>query len=173
MKFLFFCIFCFCTITINAFAQKTDYPNKKKSIFIGAGNYEYLNVGFTSSIKQKHYVELAAGIKPWEFNSSTYQMAYFCLGTKLFNERNFLFTPNIHLKCLVWQFNNDYNRFVVMGINPEFRITKSLRNNFALSISTGIVYNSPLYYNRKTYLEIGWPKEWQPSFSIQFFYFLK
>ena len=85
MKFLF----CLCITTIDAFAQKTDYPDKKNSIFIGAGNYEYLNVGFNTSIKQKHYVELALGIKPWGFDSSKFQMAYLCLGTKLFKERVF------------------------------------------------------------------------------------
>ncbi|MCE9539476.1 MAG: hypothetical protein K8R85_09690 [Bacteroidetes bacterium] len=172
MKFLF-CIIFICTITISVFAQKTDWPNKNNSIFIGVGNYEYLNVGFNTSIKQKHYVEVAVGIKPWGFNSSKYQMAYFCLGTKLFKERTFIFTPNIHLKCLLWNFSNDYNRFVVLGINPEFRITKTIKNNLEFSLTSGILYNSPLYYQRKTYLEIGWPKQWQPSFGVQFFYFIK
>ena len=167
------CLLMICLGALNSFAQEKDSSNKKAALFIGLGNYEYLHIGISYSFKQTHYAELAVGIKPWSFNSSNYQMAYFCLGTKFSETKTFVLTPSIHLKCIIWRFDNDYNRFVVFGINPEFRITRKIKKEFAISLNAGALYNSPLTYKRKTYMEVGWPKEWQPTFSLQLLYFIK
>ncbi len=167
------CLLVGCFLSFNALALQTDSLNKKTALFIGFGNYEYLHIGISYSVKQKHYAELAVGIKPWAFNKSNYQMAYFCLGTMLSETKTYKLTPSIHLKCIIWSFDNEFNKFVVLGINPEFRITKKIKNQYTLSLNAGALYNSPLTYKRKTYEEVGWPKEWQPSFSVQFLYFIK
>jgi len=167
------CLFVVCIGSVNAFALKTDSLNKKTALFIGLGNYEYLHIGISYSFKQEHYAELALGVKPWRISNSTYQMAYFCLGTKLSETKIFKLKPAIHLKCIIWHFDNDYNQFVVIGINPEFRITRKIKKEFAISITAGALYNSQLIYKRKTYAEVGWLKEWQPSFSLQLLYFIK
>lgn len=162
-----------CIISLNSFALKTDSLEKKTVLFVGAGNYEYIHIGISYSFKQKHYAELAIGTKPWGFTNSNYQMAYFCLGTKISKIKISKLTPSIHLKCIIWRLNNDYNKFVVLGINPEFRITKKIKNDFFFSLNAGAIYNSPLTYERKTYLEVGWPKEWRSSFSLQILYLIK
>ncbi|MDQ3049230.1 MAG: hypothetical protein M3R27_16915 [Bacteroidota bacterium] len=172
MRFFFF-ILCYLLLTRIVTAAESDSIRTKTAVFIGAGNYEYLHLGFNSSIKQKHYVEIAAGIKPWGFNTSQYQSAYLLAGTRLFKKRSLLISPSIHLKCIGWHFNNRYNRFVVLGINPELRFSIRLKNHFSLSINAGGLYNTPLYYERKTFEEVSWPKEWQPSFSFQLFYYIK
>lgn len=167
------CLLFVCIISLNVFAQKADSLEKKTALFVGAGNYEYLHIGLSYSFKQKHYAELAIGTKPWGFTISNYQMACFSLGTKLSKMKFLKFTSSLHLKCIIWRFDNDYNKFVVFGINPEFRITKKIKNDFFFCLNAGALYNSPLTYERKTYLEVGWPKEWQPSFSLQILYFIK
>jgi hypothetical protein len=152
---------------------QTDSTSQRPLIFAGLGNYEYLHAGINFPIKKKHYFEIAVGIKPWGFNDANYQMLYLCYGRKLFKEVPRKINLFLHLKVLTWHYNNQYNEFVVLGVNPELRLTYALNKKYLLALNGGILYNSPFYYDRKTYQEIGWPNQWQPSFSLQFLYRLK
>lgn len=145
-----------------------DTLKQRPFVFAGIGNYEYLHVGINVPIRKKYYFELAAGIKPWGFKNYNYQMAYLDFGRRLLKEKPGKLNLFIQLKLLTWHFNNKYNEFLVEGINPEFRLAYSITKKAMISLNGGLLYNSPLYYNRKTYLEVGWPHEWQPSFSLQY-----
>lgn len=148
-------------------AQK-DTAKQRPFVFAGIGNYEYLHVGINVPIRKKYYFEIAAGIKPWGFENYNYQMAYLGFGRKLLKEKPRKLNLFIQLKLLTWHFNNKYNEFLVEGINSELRLTYSINKRSMISLNGGVLYNSPLYYDRKTYLEVGWPHEWQPSFSLQY-----
>jgi len=72
-----------------------------------------------------------------------------------------------------WVFNNIYNHFKFLGTNPEKRIAYTIKKRMQVCGNIGGLYNTKLYYERKTYKEVGWPKEWQPSFSVQLLYWIK
>ena len=95
-------------------------------------------------------------------------MAYLNFGRKLLKEKPRKLNLFIQLKLLTWHFNNKYNEFLVEGFNPELRLTYTINKRSLISLNGGILYNSPFYYDRKTYQEVGWPHEWQPSFSVQY-----
>lgn len=145
-----------------------DTLRQSPLLVAGIGNYEYLHAGINFPIKKKYYFEMAAGIKPWGFNNYNYQMMYFDFGRKLLKEKPGNIKLFLHLKLLTWHFNNPYNEFLVEGINPELGLTYSINKKSLLSVNGGLLYNSPFYYDRKTYREVGWPNEWQPSFSLQY-----
>lgn len=158
--------------SLQLIAQK-DTIKQSPFVFLGIGNYEYLHVGINVPIRKKYYFEMAAGIKPWGFENYNYQMAYLGFGRKLLKEKPRKLNLFLQLKLLTWHFNNKYNEFLVEGINPELRLVYTINKKVSVSMNGGVLYNFPLYYDRKTYLEVGWPHEWQPSFSVQFLVRLK
>lgn len=171
LRTLLFCFFIF-FIFLRSQAQQETIKHQV-FLFTGIGNYEYLHAGINIPVKTKYCVEIAAGVKPWGFNKSNYQMAYLSFGRVLLREQLRKIQPYLSLKILTWHFNNRYNEFVVLSVNPELRLSFALNEKMILAINGGLLYNSPFYYERKTYLEVGWPKEWQPSFSMQFLYRIK
>ncbi|MBA3704411.1 MAG: hypothetical protein H0W84_00480 [Bacteroidetes bacterium] len=161
-------------ISQNEIAKDQNSPTGRLSVIGGMGNYEYLHVGLNVVLKHKYYFETAVGIKPWGFRER-YMMGYICFGGRFLKEKEKIkkLKPYLHLKLLCWDLDNAYNHFLFLGINPEIRIAYTLKKRLQLCGNIGGAYNTKLYYKRKTYEEVGWPKEWQPSFSIQFLYLIK
>lgn len=142
------------------------FAQKQKSYIVGIGNYESLYIGINKTFKSNVYLETALGFNPFYIKNKNYEVFYLSGGHFLFNNKKRPCKIGIHVKAMVWHLNNIYNRFVVFSPNPEMRISKKIKKiNF--SFTGGYLYNTPFYYKRKTYQEVGWPNEWQPSFSFQ------
>lgn len=152
--------------------KQAPVSTDRLAIIAGAGNYEYLHAGVNIPIKHNYYFETAIGIKPWGFNER-YMMGYVCFGGQLLKEKQKKIKPYLHLKLLCWDLDNAYNHFLFLAINPEIRVCYTVNKRIQLCGNVGGLYNSMLYYKRKTYEEVGWPKEWQPSFSLQLLYRIK
>lgn len=56
---------------------------------------------------------------------------------------------------------------------PEVGLGYKLNDKIAIMTNGGVSYNIQMIYKRKTYEEVGWPYDWQPTFSIQLKYRLK
>ena len=151
----------------DSVAQKNDSLNSLK-IIAGLGNYEYLYSGINVKTLKVLYTEFAVGIKPWNFSNEFYAMAYLDAGLPLFNyEKHTIIKTYLQPKVLTWYFNNEFNRFVFIGIGGEIRLVYPITDQVQVAGTAGALYNLELYYERKTYEEVGYPKELQPSFSIQ------
>lgn len=120
-------------------------------------------------------MEAAFGLKPWALFREKYTMGYLLFGAPVLKRKETprKINPFLQLKSLIWNLNNRYNRLAMFGINPELRLQYDLSERMFLCGNGGIIYNMLLYYQRKTYSEAGWPKEFQPSFSLQLFYRVK
>jgi hypothetical protein len=153
--------------------SQTEDPKNKFAIVGGVGNYEYVHIGLNRSIKKNYYLEAAVGIKPWGISKEKYAMGYLCFGGTILKQKERKIQPYLHLKLLVWDLDNPYNQFVFLGINPEIKFSYKINQRTQLAANIGAIYNNMLYYNRKTYEEVGWPKQWQPSFSVELLYRLK
>ena len=157
----------------DSVAQKNDSVRQVKMI-VGVGNYEYLYSGINMQIFKIAYAEFAIGIKPWNFSSEFYAMTYLDAGLSLFNNaKHPVIRTYLQPKAVTWYFNNDFNRFVFIGLGAELRLVYSITDKIEAAGSAGALYNFELYYERKTYEEVGYPKELQPSFSVQFLFSLK
>lgn len=169
-KKIFAWLFVFLSVAkYNASANNDSLQGK--FVLAGLGNYEYVYGGLNLSFKNKIYLEAASGIKPWNFSNEKYFMGYFTLGKYIVSKKNTSkILPTLHLKLIGWNFENVYNKFVMLGINPEIRLGYKLNSFFNLNLTGGVIYNTLLYYKRKTYLEVGWPVGWAPSFSVQLLY---
>ncbi|HYV90750.1 MAG TPA: hypothetical protein VE978_03170 [Chitinophagales bacterium] len=157
----------------SAQAQSSDSINSI-SIIGGAGNYEYLYSGFNFPFATNFYLETAIGIKPWNLKTEFYAMTYVDIGIPLFDsEHQPLLQLYLQPKFFCWYFNNEWNRFIFLGLAPEARLRYPISGRLGLCGTVGVIYNLQLYYERKTYEEVGYPKELQPSFSLQLSYQLK
>lgn len=135
----------------------------KTYIITGMGNYETLYAGVQKEYRGKHSIEFALGTNPFMLH---YQMGYLSGSATVYHQNKIPFDIQMQLKALVWNYEDRYVHFIIFTPNPELRIARNF-GKIRLAISGGYVYNTPLLYKRKTYLEVGWPREWQPSFSIQ------
>jgi hypothetical protein len=141
----------------------------------GFGNYEYLHIGIDKNfLKHARYVEIGAGINPFQFSTTKYVMAYLNLGGYLFEKRKKKRTRwGIHVNNVFWHYSNKYNLFNVYGVGIALKCNYALTKKLEIHGQGGILYNSVLSYERKTFEEVGWPNQWQPSFNIQLKYRLK
>jgi hypothetical protein len=165
-----------CVLFQSCFSAKAQTPDSMNSVSLigGIGNYEYLYSGFNFPIARNNYFETAIGIKPWSFQSEFYAMMYIDAGIPIFDQDHApLLKLYLQPKIIIWYFNNEWNRFVFLGVGPEARLIYPINSRLHLGGSLGIIYNMQLYYERKTYEEVGYPKELQPSFSLELFYRLK
>ncbi len=137
-----------------------------KYLLAGIGNYETLFGGVNKTYPSNIYFETGLGINPIR---PSYQMFYVSGGKLFKGNKQWPFVIGMQVKALVWHVNNRYNQFIIFSPNPELRITKNIKN-IKCALNLGYLYNTPLLYKRKTSLEVGWPYEWQPSFSFQLMY---
>ncbi|MEO6168120.1 MAG: hypothetical protein ABIO46_07480 [Chitinophagales bacterium] len=163
--------FIFCT---TATLAQDNTAKHSLSLLAGIGNYESVYSGVNVGFSRNHYFEVAVGIKPWNLENELYVMMYADVGIPLFKKEE-LSVMKIYFqpKVITWYLNNDYNRFLFIAIGPELRVTYNLAHALQVCGSAGLVYNAKLYYERKTYEEVGWPLEYQPSFSLQIAYRLR
>lgn len=169
---LFFVSLCagFILCTTPTMAQDTT-AEKSWSIIAGIGNYESVYSGVNIGFSGNHYFEAAIGIKPWNLEKEVYAMMYADVGIPLFKKDELsVLKMYFQPKLITWYLNNDYNRFLFIAIGPELRFAYNFSPAIQLCGSAGLVYNAKLYYERKTYQEVGWPLEYQPSFSLQIAY---
>ncbi|MDP2174931.1 MAG: hypothetical protein Q8K70_03370 [Bacteroidota bacterium] len=139
----------------------------------GIGNYEGLNIGMRHTFKKLHF-EYGLGADLNVFQQGYNTNVHALLGKKLFKKRaeqplQYYF----QFKTLLWYIENPSNQFLNASFSPELMIKKKLNSDFELAAYLGFVWTTNLKYVRKTYQEIGFPREFQPGFGLQLFYKLK
>ena len=161
------------TIHFRAAAQQ-DTAAPKLYAIAGIGNYEYLWGGIGLTFEQKICTEAGFGIKPWYFGT-TYTQAHISAGMLLASEMKRIknIAASVHVKCFAWQLENEFNYFMAIGIGPELRLSYKRIKRLHPALNIGGLYNTVIKYERKTFDEAGWPREFQPSFSVQLNYRLK
>lgn len=150
------------------FAQ-SDSSSSRALFTIGIGNYEYLHIGLDKNFQRTaRYVEVGAGINPIRFSTDHYVMTYLNVGSYIFTKlKNNKLQWGVHINNILWHLSNPYNLFNVYGVGMALKCKWPLASNIELHTQVGWLYNTVVTYQRKTFEEVGWPKQWQPSFSLQ------
>ena len=166
-------IFLLLTFHCRAVAQQ-DTSLQRIYAIAGFGNYEYLWGGMGFTFGNLYYAEAGIGIKPWGAGTH-YSQAHASLGIRIRSKHKQCkhIKISMHAKCFLWQLDNEFNYFAALGAGPELRLAYTRKKRLASSINIGGIYNTVIRYRRKTFTEAGWPREFQPSFSIQLNYRLK
>jgi hypothetical protein len=146
---------------------------QKHQLKLGVGNYEGLNIGLRHQFKKLHF-EYGLGTDFNVFKQGYYTNVHALLGKKLFKKRaeqplQYFF----QFKTLIWYIENPSNQFLNASFSPELMFKKKLNDDFEFAAYLGFVWTTNLKYVRKTYQEIGFPKEFQPGFGVQLYYQLK
>jgi hypothetical protein len=157
-----FYIFCFSM----SYAQKHQFK-------LGLGNYEGLNIGLRHSFS-KFEIEYGLGTDFNVFKQGYNNNVHALIGKRLFKKsdqpKNYYF---VQFKSVFWHLENPSNRFINLSLSPEFLFKRNLNTKIDIGVYGGFVWTTNLKYVRKTYQEIGFPREFQPGFGVQLFYKLK
>ena len=168
MKVFYKLTFWVCFTFICSSTQAQNHQLK-----LGLGNYEGLNVGMRHSYSKFDF-EYGLGTDFNVFQQGYNTNVHALLGKKLFKKRaeqplQYYF----QFKTLLWYIENPSNQFLNASFSPELMFKKKLNDDFELAAYIGFVWTTNLKYARKTYQEIGFPKEFQPGFGVQLYYKLK
>ncbi len=160
-------------LSIGLFSIGSSIHAQNKQLKLGIGNYEGLNIGMRHTFKKLHF-EYGLGTDFNIFQQGYNTNVHVLLGKKLFKKRTekdlqYFF----QFKTLLWYIENPSNQFLNASFSPELMCKKKLNDNFEFAAYLGFVWTTNLKYVRKTYKEIGFPKEFQPGFGVQLFYQLK
>jgi hypothetical protein len=147
-------------------------PGKKYVLFLGMGNYEYLHAGAHFIHRNKSYFEAAAGFKTWSAPAQKYKMAFVAYGFPVFKKKHNALKYFLQLKALFWDLDNDAYQFSMLGTAAEMKAGISVGPRCSLLANAGLMYNNLLKYDRKSFTDVGFPKDFQPSFSLQLCYHL-
>lgn len=164
MRFLICILFIF--IQANLIAQSKQFK-------FGYGNYEGFHIGLRHSY-DKLSVEYGFGTDFNMFQQGLYSNIHIALGKRTLkqpiNNGIQLFT---NLKTVVWHIDNSSNSFSAVALSAESQLKIAITEQFQLGVHGGVIWSSVFRYRRKTYREIGFPKEWQPNFGLCLYYTLK
>ncbi|MBI1307207.1 MAG: hypothetical protein GC181_11445 [Bacteroidetes bacterium] len=75
----------------------------------------------------------------------------------------------LRLNTITWSRRDVNYQWYVQTISPQ--LVMKLSENGSLKkvkVFAGAAYNSVLWYKRKGFTNVGWPKEWQPDFGFVF-----
>jgi hypothetical protein len=156
------------SLTFKAEAREVSdsIQTNKVHLLIGAGNYEALYAGLQHKINKKEYLQFALGIKPLGLKREKYYSGFLCYGSKWIKKDDQLIIPALQIKTVLWVIDNRSYKFSFIGINPELALEVKLNEKLKLAAAAGVIYNTMVKYKRKTYENVGWPREFQPSFSM-------
>ncbi len=165
MRPLLICILII-VIPANLLAQKKQFK-------LGYGNYEGFNIGLRHSLN-KMSLEYGIGSDFNIFNQGTYWGLHIAAGKRTLKNKISkgvqLFT---NIKSIVWNIENSSNSFSAVAFSAESLLKINLDEHYQLGVYGGVIWSSVFRYKRKTYQEIGFPKEWQPNFGLSIYYTLK
>lgn len=134
--------------------------------FAGIGYYENVFFGCDLMKRKNIVIRNAIGLLPG-FKNQQYTASYFInLERKVKTYKN-----NSRLgangKFTAWWLTNQWNDFLC--IIPSFEVSYSHRiKGIEFNAAAGIGFNFVPFYRRKTYAEVGWPREWSPTISLFF-----
>lgn len=135
--------------------------------FLGYGYYENLCLGLSGKVSKKPYLASSVGINPFVLKNTLLLSYSFSAGKSLFcmpkktDQR-----INLQAKSVLWYYNNPNNRFLNFTVGPELSSKLLVKSKHSFLISAGVAYNFVLLYQRKSYNEVGWPLEIQPTLSF-------
>lgn len=153
----------FITIKLNAQEQKC-------AINAGIGKYELLNAGVTLKLTPVNEISFSAGynfmITGNESYSSKLEYRY------LFKFRNaILKNTYIGVKALYWKHKDDY--FIWEACSGSVLVGKKvfLTKKSGIAIDVGFISSFYLNHTRLNYDQVGWPRMYNHSANISYFYF--
>ena len=133
----------------------------------GFGRVENLHIGLTYPIFKSSQGESSFGAG-LPVHNTTFSLTQ-KFGVPLFESAwsKDRYSCFLFLNTTCWSFNNSWNYFLNVSYGPELQLRRRFGRTAELCFYTGILRNNVLVYERKTNEAVGWPRNWQPSFGIQ------
>ncbi len=136
----------------------------------GFGNYDAFNIGLKHNYNKWH-MEYGVGSDFNIYDQGYYNAIHLSFGKQIIKSLESKNGKlNLNFKCFVWNLENQQNVFSAVTLGPEllYLFKKIKRCNFGLF--GGLVWTSVFRYHRKTYTDVGFPKEFQANLGFQFYF---
>lgn len=159
-------------ICILLFSTATSSYAWEKSLKLGFGNFQAFNAAMHYR-SAKLSLEYGYGNDLNIYGQGFYNCAFGSIGRPMLQKWvKGPYRLNLHFRVLVWNLENKSNIFSAVAFTPKIELFRKLGTRYAISVYGGYSYSSVFRYKRKSYFEIGWPKEWLPDFGISIQYCL-
>ncbi|MBL7811479.1 MAG: hypothetical protein JNL57_04575 [Bacteroidetes bacterium] len=133
---------------------------------VGVGHIECINSGLQYRITKKIHGLSTAGVNLFNHNTTLCITQKFIspLFAQKFADQSGKLGCSLHISG--WYYNNASNRFINLSFGPELQWIQKFSNG-SLALYGGMLWNNVPYYQRKTFENVGWPNNWQPSFGAR------
>jgi len=143
-----------------------------QTFFTGLGYLECLHTGIELPISTRKTLEFSAGIQPFQWKDQhTFSISAGIFTRNKLKESSKKIIPiSYGVRSTLWNFENKFNHFVNLSIAPLIRYDLYISKNSGIRLSGGYAFNNVIFYKRKTFTEVGWPRNWLPSFALSWTY---
>jgi len=146
---------------------------QKSEVKLGIGNYEAFNCGLRHNFKKFNF-EYGIGT---DFNLNKqgyYNVVHIGIEKGILKKNSFKNNQLLlNSRAFLWNIKNRSNIFTVFA--PSFGLTNELKlgEKIKLGLYAGVIWNTVVRYERLTFQDVGYPKEWQANFGICLYYKIK
>ena len=165
-----FCILAGCFLFMPSGSSGQDNGEARTYyLHTGLGNYEAFHAG-AGTAGTKGYLEFAAGWNPFS-QSPGYRMINGTVGRRiLWNSIPGGIKPFLHLKSILWEWEDHFGRYLVLGFAPEFRLILPVGSRFSIAGNAGLIRNLVLSFQRTELNGASSVELTSVSFGVQFRY---
>lgn len=141
---------------------------RAQHVVIGLGQLECIHTGITYPLSSRFWGLTTLGV-----GLPMRQQQVVALGQKFIltsipaKRASNKLTFGAGFSLTAWYLNNRWNVFQNLSAGPELQLGYRPGRAGMLTAYAGWLWNNVLYYRRKTWEEVGWPRNWQPSFGIR------
>jgi hypothetical protein len=145
----------------------------KNSLSFGFGFYEAFNIGYKHNYRPNLGFGVSIGyqfgiIKNQQYYNLTIQHDW------TFRRKNKeLSTWSLDKKLVFWYLEDKYYKWFVLSMEPAIEKTFLLNDRLGIYLDAGPVFMVVLYFKRKTFEEVGWPRYFLLNASMKVVYKLK
>ncbi|NVO19860.1 MAG: hypothetical protein HXX13_09170 [Bacteroidetes bacterium] len=152
--------------------HQTASPQKLE-VKAGFGNYEGFNLGLCNSFK-KLRLEYGIGTDLNLYGQGFLIAAHASAGRILtLKKPSSIHSLSLNFKITAWKLSNKSNVFSALSPSVEFQYQRKISGHYRLGIFCGAAWTYIFQYERKTYEDVGYAREWLPNFGLTLYRKLK
>jgi len=146
---------------------------QKSEVKIGIGNYEAFNLGLRHNFEKLNF-EYGIGTDFNVHKQGFYNVVHVGIEKEIFKKISLKNNQLLlNSRVFLWNIKNRSNIFTVfapsIGLINQLKLSEKIK----LGIHAGVLWNTVIRYERLTFQDVGYPKEWQANFGICLYYKIK
>ena len=169
MKFYFFRFLSLLFLLVECNQNISSQDTIHWGVSAGIGFYEAFHMGIEHNYRPNLGYEISLGSQFWTVHNHKYYDLTF-QHNWTFRKNKVLTSWSLDNKLVFWYLEDKYYKWFVLSMEPalgkNFKITKKLD----IHLDAGPVFMVVLYFKRKTFEEVGWPRYFLGNATLKIVY---